>query len=95
LTASAKPSRTCWPSAVAGPDNADLEFFLCDGLAGRDAQENRKSGQLQLLFHDFSLIGGHVQPKSTPTRIQAFKTEAYSDDGYCRKQSGRRPKPSR
>jgi hypothetical protein len=41
------------------------------------------------------LIGGHVQPKSAPTQVQSFKTEAYSDDGYRRKQSGGRPKPSR
>jgi hypothetical protein len=54
------------------------------------------------------LIGGHVQPKSTPTQVQifkskssspnlqaqTFKSEAYSDDGYCRKLSGSRPKPS-
>jgi hypothetical protein len=36
-------------------------------LTGRSAQQNRQSGQLQLLLHDLSLIGGDAPPKTHAT----------------------------
>jgi len=40
------------------------------------------------MFHDFSLIGRCARPKIHAKHMRAFKTSAYSDDGYRRKQGG-------
>ena len=41
--------------ARQGHDHADLDLLLRRGLAGGDAQQDRKSGQFQRLHHDNSL----------------------------------------
>ena len=73
-----------------GHDHADLELLLRDGLIGRDTQQNRQSGQFQMLLHDFS-------PDRRATSTKLFPNPnfrpAYSDDGCRRKQGSSKPGP--
>ena len=66
-----------------GHDHADLELLLRCGLIGRDTEQNRQPGPLQMLLHDFS-PDRRTHPTTRP---------AYSDDGCRRKQGRRRPGP--
>jgi len=87
LTASANPSRTCWPSAARrtrqGHDHTDLDFFPArrpDRLP--TLNKTASPANFKSLFHDFSLIGGHARAENHAS----LTPQAYSDGGVRRKQ---------
>ena len=80
----------CGRRTGEGHDHADLELFLRHRRASGEAEQDRQSGQFQLLFHDLSPDRPFAQPKRWQ---QSFQDLAYSDDGGRRKQGEGRPGP--